>query len=166
MRKQVDARLFVDVSRIASFALHHRSLLTFDKNNLAGPSKAGKTFLLMYLAIAIAEGIDWLRFKCKKGRVLYINLEIDDSSAIHRMYAIYEALGIQPKNDGNIVLWNLRGHAEPMDQLVPTILHRLRNRHFNAIIIDPIYKPVGKTILTLSSKVLLIRTGSPTDSRR
>ena len=109
---------------------------------IAGPSKAGKTFLLMYLAIAIAEGIDWLKFRCKKGKVLYINLEIDDSSAIHRMYAIYEALGIQPKNDGNVVLWNLRGHAEPMDQLVPTILHRLRNRHFDAIIIDPIYKVI------------------------
>ena len=109
---------------------------------IAGPSKAGKTFLLMYLAIAIAEGIDWLKFRCKKGKVLYINLEIDDASAIHRMYAIYDALGIPPKNDGNVVIWNLRGHAEPMDQLVPTILHRLRNRHFDAIIIDPIYKVI------------------------
>ena len=52
---------------------------------IAGPSKAGKTFLLMYLAIAIAEGIDWLKFRCKRGKVLYINLEIDAASAIHRM---------------------------------------------------------------------------------
>ena len=109
---------------------------------IAGPSKAGKTFLLMYLAIAIAEGIDWLKFRCKSGKVLYINLEIDAASAIHRMYAIYEALGIQPKNDGNIAIWNLRGHAEPMDQLVPTILRRLRNKNFDAIIIDPIYKVI------------------------
>ena len=109
---------------------------------IAGPSKAGKTFLLMYLAIAIAEGIDWLKFRCKRGKVLYINLEIDAASAIRRMYAIYGALGIHPKNDGNIAIWNLRGYAEPMDQLVPTILHRLRNQNFDAIIIDPIYKVI------------------------
>ena len=109
---------------------------------IAGPSKAGKTFLLMYLAIAIAEGIDWLKFKCKKGKVLYINLEIDEPSAIHRLYTIYDALGIPPKNDRNIVIWNLRGHAETMDKLVPIILRRLRKQHFDAIIIDPIYKVI------------------------
>ena len=44
---------------------------------ISGSSKAGKSFLLMELCIAIAEGKPWLGFPCKKGRVLYVNLEID-----------------------------------------------------------------------------------------
>ena len=41
---------------------------------ISGSSKAGKSFLLMELCIAIAEGKPWLGFPCKKGRVLYTRL--------------------------------------------------------------------------------------------
>ena len=109
---------------------------------IAGCSKAGKTFLLMYLAIAIAEGTKWLGFQCKIGRVLYINLEIDSASAINRFYDIYQALGIPPTNSSNIMIWNLRGYAKTMDKLVPILLNRLQGQPIDAIIIDPIYKVI------------------------
>jgi hypothetical protein len=67
---------------------------------ISGSSKAGKSFLLMELCIAIAEGKPWLGFPCKKGRVLYVNLEIDPASAINRFLKIYEALGLPIKNCG------------------------------------------------------------------
>ena len=51
---------------------------------ISGSSKAGKSFLLMELCVAIAEGREWLSFNCRKGRVLYVNLEIDPAlSLIH-----------------------------------------------------------------------------------
>jgi len=109
---------------------------------ISGSSKAGKSFLLMELCVALAEGRPWLGFPCKKGRVLYVNLEIDPASAVNRLLKIYEALGIPPKNMDSIVLWNLRGHAVPLDQLVPKLIRRVRDRHFDAIIIDPIYKVI------------------------
>ncbi len=109
---------------------------------ISGSSKAGKSFLLMELCVALAEGRPWLGFPCKKGRVLYVNLEIDPASAVNRFLKIYEALGIPPKNMDSIVLWNLRGHAVPLDQLVPKLIRRVRDRHFDAIIIDPIYKVI------------------------
>ena len=109
---------------------------------ISGSSKAGKSFLLMELCIAIAEGIPWLGFKCKKGRVLYVNLEIDPASAINRFLKIYEALGEPIKNADDIVIWNLRGHAVPLDQLVPKLIRRVRDQHFDAIVIDPIYKVI------------------------
>lgn len=109
---------------------------------ISGSSKAGKSFLLMELCVALAEGRPWLGFPCKKGRVLYVNLEIDPASAVNRFLKIYEALGISLKNMDNIVLWNLRGHAVPLDQLVPKLIRRVRDRHFDAIIIDPIYKVI------------------------
>lgn len=109
---------------------------------ISGSSKAGKSFLLMELCIAIAEGKTWLSFECKKGRVLYVNLEIDPASAICRFLKIYDALGLSMKNTENIVIWNLRGHAVPLDQLVPKLIRRVRDQHFDAIVIDPIYKVI------------------------
>jgi len=75
---------------------------------ISGSSKAGKSFLLMELAIALSEGLPWLGFKCKKSRV---NLEIDSASFINRFAEIYKALKITPKHSDDISIWNLRGHA-------------------------------------------------------
>ena len=159
---------------------------------ISGSSKAGKSFLLMELCIAIAEGSEWLGFQCRQGKVLYVNLEIDPASCVHRFLRIYEALekeGMTPRRGDpsthslrtlgcrpfltenehtgsfsgrakprddrektqerkageafrNIVIWNLRGHAVPLDQLVPKLVRRVRDMHLDAIIIDPIYKVI------------------------
>lgn len=109
---------------------------------ISGSSKAGKSFLLMELCIALAEGRPWLGFPCKKGRVLYVNLEIDPASCIMRFMKIYDALGWEKKHMDDIVIWNLRGHAVPLDKLVPKLIRRVRDQHFDAIIVDPIYKVI------------------------
>ena len=109
---------------------------------ISGSSKAGKSFLLMELCIAISEGSTWLGFECMKGRVLYVNLEIDPASCVNRFLQIYKALGINPKHMDDIVIWNLRGHAVPLDQLVPKLIRRVRDQKLDAIIIDPIYKVI------------------------
>lgn len=109
---------------------------------LSGPSKAGKSFMLMLLAICIAEGLPWLGHDCKIGKVLYINLELDEASCYHRFEEIYNALGIEPKHIDNITIWNLRGRAVPMDKLTPFLIRRFKDKNFAAIIIDPIYKVI------------------------
>ncbi len=109
---------------------------------ISGSSKAGKSFLLMELCIALAEGKPWLGFPCKKGRVLYVNLEIDPASCVNRFIRIYDALGYDRAHIDDIIIWNLRGHAVPLDQLVPKLIRRVRDQHLDAIIIDPIYKVI------------------------
>ena len=109
---------------------------------ISGSSKAGKSFLLMELCAAIAEGKPWLGFSCRKGRVLYVNLEIDPASCVNRFIKIYDALGYDRKHIDDIIIWNLRGHAVPLDQLVPKLIRRVRDQHLDAIIIDPIYKVI------------------------
>ena len=37
---------------------------------------------------------------------------------------------------------SVRGHAVPLDQLVPKLIRRVRDRNLDAIIIDPIYKVI------------------------
>jgi RecA-family ATPase len=109
---------------------------------ISGSSKAGKSFLLMELAVSLSEGIKWLGFQCKKSKVLYINLEIDRPSFINRFMEIYKALNLKPKHNGDIVMWNLRGEAMPLDKLVPIITRRVKDQKFDVIIIDPIYKVI------------------------
>jgi RecA-family ATPase len=96
----------------------------------------------MELAVALSEGMTWMGFKCKKSRVLYINLEIDSASFINRFAEIYKALKITPKHSDNISIWNLRGHAVPLDKLVPKLIRRISNKQYDAVIIDPIYKVI------------------------
>ena len=109
---------------------------------LAGPSKAGKSFLLINLAISIAEGTDWLGLKCKQGKVCYVNLELDSASCFRRFKDIYEKRGITQNHMDNLTIWNLRGHAASMDRLAPILIHRFKSKQYEAVIIDPIYKVI------------------------
>ncbi len=109
---------------------------------IAGPSKAGKSFLQIEMCIAIAEGRSWLGWGCTKGRVMYVNLELDAASCLHRFRDVYDALGWEPRNLKNIDIWNLRGKSVPMDRLAPKLIRRAAKKDYIAIIIDPIYKVI------------------------
>ena len=109
---------------------------------LAGPSKAGKSFALLELCIAIAEGGRWLGFQCAQGRVLYVNLELDASSCWHRIRDVYQAMGVEPRSRANIDVWNLRGSAVPMDKFAPKLIRRAQKKGYLAVVIDPIYKVI------------------------
>lgn len=109
---------------------------------LAGPSKAGKSFALIELCISIAEGKPWLGFPCTQGKVLYVNLELDRASCLHRFRDVYDALGWPAANLQNIHIWNLRGRSVPMDKLAPKLIRRAVKKGYLAVIIDPIYKVI------------------------
>jgi RecA-family ATPase len=109
---------------------------------VAGPSKAGKSIALIELCIAIAEGSSWLGFKCAQGRVLYVNLELDKASCLHRFKDVYEALQLTPAHLDNIDIWNLRGRSLAMDKLAPKLIRRAVRHNYIAVIIDPIYKVI------------------------
>lgn len=107
---------------------------------IAGPSKAGKSFSLIELAICITEGTRWMgHFQCSKGKVLYVNFELDSASCINRFYDVAKALKVN-KFSSTIDIWNLRGHVVPLDKLTPALIRRAKRKGYAAIIIDPIYK--------------------------
>lgn len=107
---------------------------------LTGPSKAAKSFTLIRLSVCIAEGLPWLGWNCTQGRVLYVNLELDEPSCIQRFSEVYRCLEIEPKNSNAIDVWNLRGQAVPLDQLAGKLIRRAKKRGYSAVILDPIYK--------------------------
>lgn len=109
---------------------------------LAGPSKAGKSFALIALTVAIAEGLEWFGWRCAQGRVMYVNLELDRASCLHRFRDVYAAMGAEPRNLANVAVWNLRGKSKPMDQLAPALIRRAAKERPIAVIVDPIYKVI------------------------
>ena len=109
---------------------------------LSGPSKAGKSFMLMLLAICMAEGLPWLGHKCRMGKVLYVNLELDHASCIRRFIDLYRALNLKPAHKDNIKIWDLRGRAVPMNRLAPFLIRRFKQAGLEAVILDPIYKVI------------------------
>lgn len=109
---------------------------------ISGPSKAGKSYLQIGLCIAIAEGRRWLGWGCTQGKVLYVNLELDRASCLHRFDDVYSASGWEPRNIRNIDIWNLRGKSVPMDRLAPRLIRRAAKKGYIAVVIDPIYKVI------------------------
>lgn len=109
---------------------------------LAGPSKAAKSFSLIELSAAIAEGKKWMGMQCAQGKVLYVNLELDRASCLHRFRDVYEGMGLKPEHIGDLDIWNLRGRSVPMDALAPKLIRRAAGRGYLAVIIDPIYKVI------------------------
>lgn len=105
---------------------------------IAGPSKAGKSFLLIELALSIASGSEWLEHKCNKGKVLYINLEVDGASFYRRVADTAKAMEI--KVPDGLDIWNLRGENTFIEKLTPILLRRAKDKGYDAIIFDPLYK--------------------------
>ena len=74
--------------------------------------------------------------------MLYINLELDRASCLHRFKDVYDALGYPPDHVGSIDVWNLRGASVPMDKLAPRLIRRAAKKGYLAVVLDPIYKVI------------------------
>tara|TARA_R110001606_G_scaffold112569_1_gene239472 strand:- start:4000 stop:5934 length:1935 start_codon:yes stop_codon:yes gene_type:complete len=108
---------------------------------IAGPSKAGKSFALINLALSVASGRDFLGFPTKKGPILYVNFEIDRASFYHRVKKVAEELNITDTKDLDV--WNLRGKSAGIEDLAPQIIRKIKKRNYSAVILDPTYKFMG-----------------------
>lgn len=108
---------------------------------ISAPSKAGKSFLLIELAWAIAEGKNWCMSECTQGKVFYINMEIDGRSFKRRVVEVYNRYGTDTDgHPSNITAWNLRGHSMPITELAPLVIEQVKGHGYVAVIIDPLYK--------------------------
>jgi hypothetical protein len=73
-----------------------------------------------------------------KSKVLYVNLEMTPNSLEYRFYVIYEALGIKQRHLKDILIWSLRGEAQPLVQLAPRLIDFATQKGIDVIIIVPI----------------------------
>jgi hypothetical protein len=107
-------------------------------------SKSFKTWTLLDLAMSVACGVDWLGLHTTAGKVLFLNFELKPTSIRSRMDAIKKARNIEwPKSTFDV--WNLRGHAAEYSVVIPKIIERVKQRQYDLIVLDPVYKLYGDT---------------------
>lgn len=110
---------------------------------LAGVSKAGKSFGLIELALALASGSEWLGFPCNKTTVLYLNMEIENAEFQNRVYHVSRKMKVCEEDAKNLCIWNLRGKKIPTkesEEPTTAIIRIARELNAGMVIIDPIYK--------------------------
>lgn len=132
--------------------LIHGVMRAEQKLLLSGASKAGKTHLMMELALAFATGGAWLGLQCSQAKVLFLNMELEHSTAIGRLQRICERQGIDQHQLGNLHLWSPRGIQMRPDTLQKRLSDLYQNGgSWNVIIIDPIYKLLAGDENTMSA---------------
>lgn len=109
---------------------------------LGGGSKSFKTWTLLDLALSVSHGQPWLGRSTTKGKVLFLNFEIQNFAWQKRIADVASAKGIQIE-PGAIKLWNLRGHAADFGSLLPKVTAETAESNFALIVVDPIYKMYG-----------------------
>lgn len=108
---------------------------------IAGASKSGKSYLLIELAVAVATAARWVGFDCSQGRVLYVNLEIQEPQFMHRVYRVYDKMGVTAEEvSKNFDIANLRGKFSKIEELVDALLASYEAGDYDLVIVDPAYK--------------------------
>jgi hypothetical protein len=109
------------------------------KMSFNAPSKMGKTWSLLHLAISMSSGIDWFGHKTTKSKVLFINPELQNFSFEDRIQHIARNI------NGNVTLENLdyittRGKKLSTNQLLPMLEKKIKPGRYAGIFLDSIYK--------------------------
>ncbi len=107
--------------------------------NLIASPKMGKTWIVLGMAVCVANGRDWLGRKTKKGRVLLIDNELPLSEIKHRLDRVSKAMGL-PVDGIDII--SLRGKQKDLPTLeaMTAAGKGLPVGQYDLIVIDALYR--------------------------
>lgn len=115
--------------------------------NVIGASKAGKSWLIHGLAVAVANGIQWLGHSVQQGRVLLIDNELHPETLIDRLRKVVESFqdpnGLTSATIDQIDVLSLRGISDKAD--VVGLVQRLADveeEHYRLICVDALYRAI------------------------
>ena len=115
------------------------------KMMVSGASKSGKSFMMIEMALCLAEGRPWMGYECMESKVLYVNLEISKPSFNKRIADVSESMKLHGWNN-NLKIVNLRGMSVELGKMVGSLIGTCLKEEaetgvpYSAIILDPIYK--------------------------
>lgn len=125
---------------------------------LGGGSKSFKTWTLLNLGLAVGYGVPFWGHEVKQGRALYVDLELDEEDLQYRKNRIMRAMGIREAIPGKFDILSLKrelsrwrkqnrrldkeSQIDPFEEIVEEI--RLSRNDYSLIILDPLYKFMGK----------------------
>ena len=148
--QSVDA-LLANTSLALPTELVHGLLHRGTKGVLAGSSKAGKTWLLLDLAVSVASGIPFLNWPTVRGKVLFINLEIQEAFFKQRLQTLLSKKGLTAIDQLDVL--TLRGQETTADNVIDALIEKTREAQYSLIVIDPVYKLMEGTAENCSSGV-------------
>ena len=111
-----------------------------NKMAFVGESKFGKTWSLLHLGISLSEGLNWMNFKTKKCKVLFVNPEIMEASFKLRIQSIAKTITGGSPTSENFDYVTTRGLNLNADQLLPELKKLVSGKEYGVIIIDSVYK--------------------------
>ena len=113
-----------------------------DKLAIIGSSKLRKSFFLQQLALSIASGRDFLKWRIPKARrVLFCQFEIRSHHCHRRIKGLAKAMGITPANiGGRLQILNGRGLGVTGPEGIKQITESAAEFKPEVILLDPLYK--------------------------
>jgi hypothetical protein len=109
-----------------------------EKLGITAGTKRFKTWLLLYIAYCIANGIDFLGFKTKQSKVVFFDLELSRNGLKRRLLRIQKAVG--SGDFENLKICSLRGKAGLFCRNFEHIKDRIVKEGAKVVVIDPVYK--------------------------
>ena len=107
---------------------------------IASTSKAGKTWLMQTLALAVPNGLRWLKWQTTPGRVLYVDPELPAYDGQTRLLTVADALGLDCI-PGGLDLWRVKGERISIRDMIPKIMRRQKEigEPYALILLDSLY---------------------------
>ncbi len=107
---------------------------------IASTAKGGKTWLMQTLALAVPNGLRWLKWQTTPGRVLYVDPELPAYDGQTRFLTVADALGLDCIPDG-LDLWRVKGETISIRDMIPKILLRQKQvgKPYSLILLDSLY---------------------------
>ncbi len=118
----------------------HGLLREGETMNVISAPKAGKSWLVTDLALAVATGRPWLGMQCEKGDVLILDNELHRETSANRIPKVAAARGIPfDEVKARLFIQNLRGHLKDIFAL-GQYFRQFKPGRFKIIILDAFYR--------------------------
>jgi len=106
------------------------------------PSKSGKSFFLLHLAICLGAGKSWLGFSIENScKILFLNFEVSYPLFLCRIKRVSEALNVPiPENFHFYSPLGGESVYQPISNILPPLINTIEMEKFDVIFIDPLYK--------------------------
>jgi RecA-family ATPase len=105
---------------------------------LVADGGTGKSILAVHLSLCIATGRPFFGMNTRRGRVLYIDHELDRDEQLRRMYKVARGMGVDLRSESvRDRLWYLNPvHALGTAEHQNTVLHDVERRSIDLVVLD------------------------------
>ena len=104
--------------------------------NLISSPKVGKSWAVLNLAFAVANGQPFLGFETMPGRVLLCDLELHRETLANRLRRVADATGLSAEN---ILVSSQRGNISGVEGLTNST-DEIKSHGISLIVLDPLYR--------------------------